>query len=286
MSDAFRLLRGILNGLSAAHRNGAGPIIHKDLKPENVLLDDGLNPKLCDFGIAAIGNVERLETGMRHFGHEGTPGYKSPEQLNGEALDIRTDLFNVGLIAFLLFGSIHPFSDPRNLFGFNEMILDPYRDLPPIKSTLIPHEVELFVFRLLKSNPSDRYQSALEAIDELEFAEQKFDGVFTQRVMDLHDSLKTDPNVQVAFTNQLLTFKGVLKRQDALAEAIEDQFTLEEIAAGIHVCRKSHFYSQAVFLYEHPSVDFTGLRSDLSLILDSDYDFCRRRISQSYGVTN
>src|SRR5262249_9640453 len=107
--EAVGLGPGILASLAAAHQQAGGGIIHRELKPANIMLGftslGDMQPKLADFGLAAVGPVDRIPTraGQRPW-HPGTPYFMSPEQLRGETLDHRTDLFNVGLIAFLLLG--------------------------------------------------------------------------------------------------------------------------------------------------------------------------------------
>ena len=99
-ADGLRLIRDVLRGLEAAHSFEGGAIIHRDLKPQNILFDRGGNAKIVDFGLAAVGEVGALASADRaiSFEHEGTWGYKSPEQLKGLKLDRRSDLFNVGLL--------------------------------------------------------------------------------------------------------------------------------------------------------------------------------------------
>jgi serine/threonine protein kinase len=254
VAEAFRILRGILNGLAAAHGSDRGAIIHRDLKPENVLFDSSMQPKIADFGLAAIGTVEKLSTAVRHIGHEGTEFYMSPEQLQGDALDVRSDLFNVGLISYLLLGGAHPFVDPRNLFSFREMIVTPYRNLPPIKTSVLPIEVENFVFSLLNSDPTKRFESALGVLDELTEAENAYHKTFLETILEYHDSLKTG----------------------------EPRATLsnEELAVGVQLCKRNRFFSQGAYLYESSGVDFSALRNNIREQLETDYQFCRRRAQQ------
>ena len=115
--ESFDLIHGVLSGLHAAHESENGPIIHQDLKPLNILFDSRRTPKIADFGLASTGIVDAIDTAHPgNWEHEGTLGFKSPEQLRGERMDVRSDLFNVGLIAYLLFVQFHPFVDPRFLF--------------------------------------------------------------------------------------------------------------------------------------------------------------------------
>ena len=255
-SESFSILKGILTGLAAAHGSDRGEIIHRDLKPENILFDAAMKPKIADFGLASVGTVERIKTADKHGGgHTGTYGYMAPEQVQGETLDVRTDLFNVGMIAYLLFGAIHPFIDPRNLFNFNEMLLKPYRDLPPIESSALPPEVEEFVFTLLDDDPESRFPSAISALDELEHAERKYNEKFLERVLEFHDSLKT-------------------------SAPVKDSFCSEELTLGIQLCKRNQFYAQGAYLFENSGIDFGDVRDDVRNQVENDYQFCRRRAQQ------
>ena len=254
--EAFRLIDGILQGLHAAHTSDRGPIIHRDLKPLNILFDRGGTPKIADFGLAAIGVVEEIQTA--HPGkweHEGTFGYKSPEQLKGARLDQRSDLFNVGLIAYLLLACAHPFTDPRFLFNYKEMVIEPYRALPRIKVECLPDDVEKFVLCLLSADPKDRFQTASESLAELAHVVERYNGKLLDRVLQLYDSLTVGSSAPTS-----------------LSEA--------ELAQGISLCKRSGFYIHGAFLYEKAGADFSGLQLSVRAALEDNYKFCRRRAGQ------
>jgi len=254
--DSFALLRGILSGLQAAHSAGVGPIVHRDLKPLNIMFERRGTPKLTDFGLAAIGNVAAIETrNPGKWEHEGPFGYKSPEQLRGAAIDARSDLFNVGLIAYLLFGASHPFTDPRFLFDYKEMVLEPYRALPPISLGSASAGIADFLGHLLATEPKDRFASASEALAELDDIEGICRDDLLERVLGLCDFLKGTATQQIVLT-------------------------LREIAEGICLCKRSGFYVQGTLLYEKSGADFSQLSPALRESLENDYGFCRRRAGQ------
>ena len=98
---AWELLKGICAGVESAHKSG---IFHRDLKPENILLpESGTGPKVLDFGVAKLTNVSNTtDGGSLTAGGTivGTPAYMSPEQLRGEPVDARTDVFSLGVMAY------------------------------------------------------------------------------------------------------------------------------------------------------------------------------------------
>ncbi len=99
----FNILRQLVRGLAAVHAKG---IIHRDLKPENILINPAMDVKIADFGLALAPN-ENIVTQKSSV--VGTPGYMSPEQVRGEKLTARSDLFALGIILFELFGRKNPF---------------------------------------------------------------------------------------------------------------------------------------------------------------------------------
>lgn len=251
--EALKLLKEILLGLKAAHACDDGPIIHRDLKPLNILFNRARQAKIADFGLAATGMVDAIKTA--HPGkweHEGTFGYKSPEQLNGAQIDLRSDLFNVGLIGYLLLAAAHPFTDPRFLFDYKEMVLKPYRNLPRVDFGELSDELAEFIAILLAVDPDQRFQSAFECLSELEHIEEKYNAALLNRVVDLYDNLKTGASSP--------SFIGE-----------------HELARGIALCKKSGFYIQGAFLYENSGIDFGRLHAEDRQALETNYFFCRRR---------
>jgi serine/threonine-protein kinase len=253
--ESVRLLRGILLGLNEAHTCERGPIIHKDLKPLNILFDKSRQPKIADFGLAAIGSVQQIQTANPgKWEHEGTMGYKSPEQLIGAQMDQRSDLFNVGLIAYLLFAAAHPFIDQRFLFEYKEMVIEPYRNLPAVSAENLPAEVGEFIASLLAVNPADRFKSTAEALSELEHVEGRFQDLMLQRSLDF--------------------LKAILAGNPSEAP------TAEELAESILLCKRKGLHEEGALLYERSGTDFSELSEDAKARLEEDYRVCKRRMEQ------
>jgi serine/threonine protein kinase len=118
------VLRQAALGLQAAHSAG---IVHRDIKPQNMLLDEAGQVKLVDFGIARVSGVhEGLTSGNEAL---GTLHYMAPEVLSGQQADHRADIYSLGLVAFNLLSGKPPFSGPSAVAGAMKQINDPLPDL-------------------------------------------------------------------------------------------------------------------------------------------------------------
>jgi len=152
----------IAEALDAAHRHG---IVHRDLKPENVLRSDDGRLKVVDFGIArTLSPVPDAQAGLTLTGARlGTPGYMAPEQLRGQPVDARVDIFAFGVMAYELATGSHPFggSDPAALL---ERLLS---DDPPLSRPIEPSGLDAIVRICLKGTPEGRYPSGTELVQAL-----------------------------------------------------------------------------------------------------------------------
>jgi Protein kinase domain len=148
---AVQIARQICTGLAAAHARG---VLHRDLKPGNVLLDEHGVARLTDFGLA--GFVEDLRGAQVR---EGTPAYMAPEQLAGREVSVRSDIYSLGLLLYELFTGQSPFR-ARSL---PELIEERQTSTPPSPSSLVALDpiVERVILRCLEPQPSRRPASAL-----------------------------------------------------------------------------------------------------------------------------
>ena len=161
---AIRLMTELLSAMDFAHNAG---VIHRDIKPANVMVDSDGHAKLADFGVARISDPDR-QTGATQAGTMvGTPAYMSPEQIQGQKIDRRTDIFSAGVILYQFLTGQRPFQGG----GAWTMAKKIVHDDPPAPSSLIatvPHGFDRVVSRALAKHPDKRYQSAQQFAESLE----------------------------------------------------------------------------------------------------------------------
>jgi serine/threonine-protein kinase len=153
---AVEYARQILSALRFAHRHG---IVHRDIKPHNVLVDREGRVKVTDFGIARAGTSQMTETGSI----VGTAQYLSPEQARGGEVDQRSDLYSLGVVLYELVTGKTPFEGDTPV----EIAMKHLSNTPQTPSELrsdIPPELDMVIMRALAKDPDERYQSA----DEME----------------------------------------------------------------------------------------------------------------------
>src|SRR5437762_1338263 len=151
---AIDYARQILAAIRFAHRHG---IVHRDIKPHNVLVDAEGRLKVTDFGIARAGTSQMTEAGSI----VGTAQYLSPEQARGSAVDQRSDVYSLGIVLYELLTGEVPFSGDTPV----EIAMKHLSQTPEPPSALrpeIPHDLDMVVMRALAKDPEDRYQSAEE----------------------------------------------------------------------------------------------------------------------------
>jgi serine/threonine-protein kinase len=172
LDEALALAREIALGLGAAHAAG---LVHRDLKPENVIVTAEFRVKLLDFGLAksvgaAAGEGERDARTWTQLTEPGlvvgTCGYMAPEQVRGEWVDQRADLFALGAILHELLSGRAPFARAAPLESLTAILAEPAPRLPPG----VPPAVARVVERCLEKEPGRRCASAEELVEALEAA--------------------------------------------------------------------------------------------------------------------
>ncbi|MBS0336495.1 MAG: serine/threonine protein kinase [Proteobacteria bacterium] len=150
----FRMMTELLEALDFAHDAG---IIHRDIKPANIMVDAEGHVKLTDFGVARVvdpdGQHEATQTGAM----VGTPAYMSPEQIQGQAIDHRTDIFSAGIIFYQFLTGQKPFEGSQWALAKKIVQDEPAR---PSSIVRVPPEIDRVVARALAKEPDHRYQNA------------------------------------------------------------------------------------------------------------------------------
>src|SRR5262249_47563912 len=155
VAEALGILRQVLLGLETAHRAG---IVHRDIKPANVLVTSGEVVKILDFGLAKLAS-EGTGQGMTEAGQAvGTVLYMSPEQLRGQAVNQRSDLWSLGVLAYELLSGVAPFQADSRVTGAIRILND---EPPPLTSVPgAPVWLADRVAALLRNDPRQRPRRA------------------------------------------------------------------------------------------------------------------------------
>ncbi|MET0342373.1 MAG: serine/threonine-protein kinase [Polyangiales bacterium] len=168
-------------------------IIHRDVSPSNILVSAHGEVKLTDFGIAkARGRTHKTRTGHT----KGKPAYMSPEQVRGDALDQRTDLFSAGVVLYQALTGEHPFDASTDLTLLNNILAGQRRSLRAFSAD-IPVELVALVDALLEVQPARRPESASEALAYISSSVRSIAGreqlaARVSRYMDVCDASRTE----------------------------------------------------------------------------------------------
>ena len=145
----------VSNALDYAHMRG---FIHRDIKPSNIMIKRNGEVKLMDFGIAHTRNLEALTLPGTLI---GTPAYMSPEQILGQQLDVRSDIFSFGVVLYEMFTGVKPFSDEDARSVTVKILKDKFL-APRRVNKEIPWRLQRLIKKCLRKKPHQRYGSMLE----------------------------------------------------------------------------------------------------------------------------
>lgn len=163
-SEIRRIITQIADALGYAHARG---MIHRDVKPSNVLIDERGNCLLTDFGLARMSEATSMLTSSGAI--MGTPAYMSPEQGAGSVVDGRSDIYSLGVILYEMVTGRVPYSAETPIAIVFKHIQDP---LPPARNFApdLPEALEMVLFKTLAKRPEDRYQTTDEFIHAVQEA--------------------------------------------------------------------------------------------------------------------
>ncbi|NQW48809.1 MAG: serine/threonine protein kinase, partial [Planctomycetes bacterium] len=171
LMEALRIGREIADGLCGAHRRG---LIHRDIKPENIFLEGPERQvKIIDFGLARDVIEEPVAAHLTADGAVvGTPAYMSPERIGRQPIDIRSDIFGLGVVLYELLAGRLPFEGVTMM----EMLVDIARGSPPALSSVaaaVPADVSNLVMRMIAHDPGQRPASAGAVSEEIGTIEKR-----------------------------------------------------------------------------------------------------------------
>lgn len=163
-AEAIEIGEQILMALDAANREH---IVHRDIKPSNIMITEDGRLKVMDFGIAKLPSFSMTTTGTVL----GTPYYMSPEQISGQKVDIRSDIFSTGAVLYQILTGERPF-EATNTATLAYKIVQVEPVPPDVLNVNIPHPLGHVVKKALAKDPKDRYQTPTEILAALRTLKQ------------------------------------------------------------------------------------------------------------------
>lgn len=221
-----------LSALEAAHALG---IVHRDVKPANILMLSDGRVKVTDFGIARMESGAVTQSGVLI----GTPSYMSPEQYRGDVVDARSDLFSAGAVLFELLTGERPFPG-RNVVEVGAMLIDPAPINLAVPLADQPAELIAALGRMLAKRPGDRFASASEAITALRSLQPKLEGtegsatIVRQPRRPRSDSAVFDSAVLSQIEQHLAVYVGPIARH-LIRDASQQATTLDSLCSTLEM---------------------------------------------------
>jgi len=153
LGDAARIIERVSSALAYAHKKG---VIHRDLKPDNILFDQNGDPFISDFGVAKFGTSTTNLTGGAVI---GTPAYMSPEQAQGDPVDNRSDIYGLGVIIFQMLSGKQPYNADTPMGVVVKHLTEPVPEILKVSPEL-PAETDVVIKRAMAKNREERYPTA------------------------------------------------------------------------------------------------------------------------------
>ena len=159
LQDVMSIMSRLLDALHYAHEHG---VVHRDIKPQNIIMTPDGRLKVADFGIARIDRSNLTQVGSIM----GTPAYMSPEQYAGQQVDRRSDVFSCGVVLYELLTGVKPFEGPTETVGY-KICHEPHRNPSEINPQGVPEVFDAILGKALAKKSDDRYASAREFAEAL-----------------------------------------------------------------------------------------------------------------------
>jgi hypothetical protein len=216
VEQAVPILDQIMRAFHDAH--GAG-VIHRDIKPQNIMLTQDGVVKVTDFGIAKLRQPDSDET-VTQGGQGGTLKYMSPEQIsNISAVDARSDLYSIGMTAYEMLAGDLPFAETDTDFDIMRKVVEGEIPPPDELNPEVPSGLAQWVVGAVRKSQDDRYQSAEAMLDALHEADQQVDVTKTQPEWEIDDGSDVDATQTVVPPDEASTQTKVAGDEGELAGA-------------------------------------------------------------------
>jgi tetratricopeptide (TPR) repeat protein len=162
--DGLRIMEMVCRSVHRAHQAG---VLHRDLKPENVLMGAEANPRVTDYGLAKLQELDADSRALTRTGALlGTVGYMAPEQLAGKGADVRSDVHALGVILFEVMTGVAPYEGDSAATVLNHVMRMPPRS-PRMPGLDVSRDLEAVILKALEKDPRKRFQTAEELADEI-----------------------------------------------------------------------------------------------------------------------
>jgi serine/threonine-protein kinase len=195
LSDTMSIMSQLLAALDFAHANG---VVHRDVKPENIIMLLSGRLKLADFGIALIDTFDLAQAGTA----AGSPAYMSPEQHSGLEADRRSDIFSCGVVLYELLTGSRPFEGAPEIVS-EKICRDPFRPASDLNPKGSPGALDAVIAKALAKNPEERYPTARDFAGALEAAFRDGSDSQRQAVADASRTLRQDATVVLSSSLRL-----------------------------------------------------------------------------------
>ena len=183
---SLAILFGVLKGLAYAHSKG---VVHRDIKPDNILISSEGQVKITDFGLATLEDAPKL---TRQGQIIGTPAYLPPEGVTGEPIDARSDLFSLGATIYEILTGKSAFQG-ENFSATINLILKHNPDPPSRTDREIPLEFDQIIMRLIEKRPNQRFATADQALVEVRNLAQQYN--VSLEPTEIKEFLETTPDI-------------------------------------------------------------------------------------------
>jgi serine/threonine protein kinase/tetratricopeptide (TPR) repeat protein len=236
LQEALDISIQIASGLECAHESG---IVHRDIKPGNIMITNRGQVKIVDFGLAKLAGQSQL---TQSGSTVGTAAYMSPEQISNGDVDHRSDIFSLGILMYEMFTGLHPFkSDYLHAIMYSLINEDP-KAVRQIDETL-PEELEWIINRAIEKDPGKRYQNIKDLVLHLEALKSGSLKLHQDQVQKL---VSGEPQAAVAGSGSLNALLSGAAGAEATHPGTANPVVSTESVSGSVVSKKTYLSVKSV----------------------------------------